>query len=119
MTNEQHSSHEDVLSASVLRDGQLIKSVGGIRLDNGRSESLGAAFGEAFGTASSLTRGAKLKLEISGGADGLTASTESPPPFSGSSTAPVGSGGYTLTLGTAVPGPPATLPRPRGSSSVG
>ena len=55
---------KDVLSASVLRDGTLIKSVGGIRLNNGESHSLKLSWSEAFGSASTLQPGTVLKVEL-------------------------------------------------------
>jgi hypothetical protein len=55
---------KDVLSASVLRDGTLIRSEGGIRLDSGESHSLTLGWSEAFGSASTLTSGTVLKVEL-------------------------------------------------------
>jgi hypothetical protein len=55
---------KDVLSASVLRDGTLIKSEGGIRLNNGESHSLKLGWAEAFGSASTLQPGTVLKVEL-------------------------------------------------------
>ena len=55
---------KDVLSASVLRDGTLIKSEGGIKLNNGESKSLKLSWSEAFGSASTLTPGTVLKVEL-------------------------------------------------------
>ena len=55
---------KDVLSASVLRDGTLIKSEGGIKLNNGESKSISLSWSEAFGSASTLTPGTVLKVEL-------------------------------------------------------
>jgi hypothetical protein len=55
---------KDVLSASVLRDGQLIVSEGGIRLNSGESHSLSLSWSEAFGSASNLKSGTVLKVEL-------------------------------------------------------
>ena len=55
---------KDVLSASVLRDGTLIKSEGGIRLNSGESHSLKLGWAEAFGSASMLKPGTVLKVEL-------------------------------------------------------
>jgi hypothetical protein len=55
---------KDVLSASVLRDGTLIKSEGGIKLNSGESKSLSLTWSEAFGSASMLQPGTVLKVEL-------------------------------------------------------
>jgi hypothetical protein len=55
---------KDVLSASVLRDGTLIKSEGGIRLNSGESHSLKLSWAEAFGSAGALQPGTVLKVEL-------------------------------------------------------
>jgi hypothetical protein len=55
---------KDVLSASVLRDGTLIKSEGGIKLNSGESHSLKLSWSEAFGSASTLQPGTVLKVEL-------------------------------------------------------
>jgi hypothetical protein len=55
---------KDVLSASIKRDGELIKSEGGIRLNNGESKSISVSWSEAFGSASTLTPGTVLKVEL-------------------------------------------------------
>ena len=55
---------KDVLSASVLRDGTLIKSEGGIKLNTGESKSISLSWSEAFGSASTLTPGTVLKVEL-------------------------------------------------------
>jgi hypothetical protein len=55
---------KDILSASVKRDSDLIKSEGGIRLNNGESHSLSLSWAEAFGSASNLKPGTVLKVEL-------------------------------------------------------
>jgi hypothetical protein len=55
---------KDVLSASVLRDGTLIRSEGGIRLNNGESHSLSLGWAEAFGSAANIQAGTVLKVEL-------------------------------------------------------
>ena len=55
---------KDVLSASVLRDGTLVKSEGGIKLNSGESHSLKLSWSEAFGSASTLQPGTVLKVEL-------------------------------------------------------
>ena len=55
---------KDVLSASVLRDGALIKSEGGIKLNSGESTSLSLSWFEAFGSAASIKAGTVLKVEL-------------------------------------------------------
>ena len=55
---------KDVLSASVLRDGQLIKSELGIQLNNGESNSLSLSWAEAFGSAANIKPGTVLKVEL-------------------------------------------------------
>jgi hypothetical protein len=55
---------KDILSASVLRDGQLIVSEGGIRLNSGESHSLSLSWSEAFGSAANLKPGTVLKVEL-------------------------------------------------------
>lgn len=55
---------KDILSASVLRDGQLIRSEGGIRLNNGESKTLSLSWSEAFGSAATIQQGTVLKVEL-------------------------------------------------------
>jgi hypothetical protein len=55
---------KDVLSASVLRDGALIKSEGGIKLNSGESHSLSLSWAEAFGSAANIRPGTVLKVEL-------------------------------------------------------
>jgi hypothetical protein len=55
---------KDILSASVLRDGGLIRSEGGIRLNNGESHSLSLTWSEAFGSAANIKSGTVLKVEL-------------------------------------------------------
>jgi hypothetical protein len=55
---------KDVLSASVLRDGTLVKSRAGIQLNSGESQSLSLSWSEAFGSASMLQPGTVLKVEL-------------------------------------------------------
>jgi len=55
---------KDVLSASVLRDGELIHSELGIRLNGGESHSLSLSWAEAFGSAANIKPGAVLKVEL-------------------------------------------------------
>ena len=55
---------KDLLSASVLRDGTLIKSQGNIKLNSGESKSLSLSWSEAFGTAAAIVPGTVLKVEL-------------------------------------------------------
>jgi len=55
---------KDILSASVLRDGNLIRSEGGIRLNNGESKSISLSWADAFGSAANLQPGTVLKVEL-------------------------------------------------------
>ena len=55
---------KDVLSATVKRDNEVIKSEGGIRLNNGDSRSLKLTWAEAFGSAANLQPGTVLKVEL-------------------------------------------------------
>ena len=55
---------KDILSASVLRDGQLIKSESGIRLNSGESTSLSLSWADAFGSAANIQPGTVLKVEL-------------------------------------------------------
>jgi hypothetical protein len=55
---------KDILSASVLRDGQLIHSELGIQLNNGESHSLSLSWAEAFGSAANIKPGTVLKVEL-------------------------------------------------------
>jgi len=55
---------KDVLSASVLRDGALIHSELGIRLNSGESHSLSLSWAEAFGSAANIKPGTVLKVEL-------------------------------------------------------
>jgi hypothetical protein len=55
---------KDILSATVKRDGEVIKSEGGIRLNNGESHSLSLSWAEAFGSAANLQPGTVLKVEL-------------------------------------------------------
>ena len=54
----------DVLSASVLRDGQLIKSESGLRLNSGESTSLSLSWADAVGSAANIQAGTVLKVEL-------------------------------------------------------
>ncbi len=55
---------KDILSASVLRDGQLIKSESGLRLNSGESTSLSLSWADAFGSAANIQAGTVLKVEL-------------------------------------------------------
>ncbi len=76
---------KDVLSASVLRDGTLIRSEGAIRLNNGESRTLSFSWSEMFGSAANIRPGCVIKVEVYVGADSYEVGHGFSAPFSGSS----------------------------------
>ena len=76
---------KDILSASVLRDGNLIRSEGGIRLNNGESHSLSLSWADAFGSAANIKPGTVLKVELYVTANNWEVGHGFMSPFSGSS----------------------------------
>ena len=90
---------KDILSASVLRDGELIKSEGGIRLNNGESHSLSLSWSEAFGSAANLRPGTVLKVELYVTKNNWEVGHGFMSPFNGSSpTLTPGDGRYKITV---------------------
>jgi hypothetical protein len=55
---------KDVLTASVLRDGEMIHSEGTFHLNSGESTSLSLSWAEAFGSAANIRPGTVLKVEL-------------------------------------------------------
>jgi hypothetical protein len=89
---------KDVLSASVLRNGALVKSVANINLDNGESETVNLAWSDAIGSAGALTPGTAISVVLSVGEKRLEATATIPLPFSGSRDLAPGSGKYAVKL---------------------
>ena len=90
---------KDILSASVLRDGELIKSEGGIRLNNGESRTLSLSWSEAFGSAANLRPGTVLKVELYVTKNNWEVGHGFMSPFNGSSpTLTPGDGRYKITV---------------------
>ena len=90
---------KDILSASVLRDGQLIHSEAGIRLNNGESHSLSLSWSEAFGSAADLKPGTVLKVELYVTENSWEVGHGFMSPFSGSSPQLTpGDGRYTVSV---------------------
>ena len=90
---------KDILSASVLRDGELIKSEGGIRLNNGESHTLSLSWSEAFGSAANLRPGTVLKVELYVTKNSWEVGHGFMSPFNGSSpTLTPGDGRYKITV---------------------
>jgi hypothetical protein len=90
---------KDIVSASVLRNGALVKTVGNINLDDGGSETVNVGWGDAIGSAAGLTPGMAIAIRLNVGAKSVEASATFPFPFSGSKELAPGSGKYGVTLG--------------------
>ncbi len=63
----------DVLSASVKRNGALVKTEGGIRLNNGESHTVNASWADVVGSAAGLTPGMAITVELYVGGDSAQA----------------------------------------------
>ncbi len=89
---------KDIVSASVLRNGALVKAVGNINLNNGDSETINVGWGDLVGSAAGLTPGTAITVQLNVGAESLEAAATLPLPFSGSKELAPGSGKYGVTL---------------------
>ena len=89
---------DDVLSASVFRDGSLVKTHGGIRLNNNKDHPMRLGFAEVFGSASALTHSTSIKVELSVGAEGLPAEGAVKFPFKDALHMEPGDGKYDVTF---------------------
>ncbi len=76
---------DDVLSASVLRDGALVKSEGGIKMNNGNDHTVSVGWAEAFGSAANIKGGMVLKVELYVTAESFEVGHGFMPPFKGTS----------------------------------
>jgi hypothetical protein len=88
----------DLMSASVLRNGALVKSVGNIQLKSGESEELHLSWSEAMGSAAALTPGTAMTVVLNVGADRLESAGNIAFPFKGSATLTPGTGKYLVSL---------------------
>jgi hypothetical protein len=89
---------KDVLSASVLCSGRLVKSVGGIRLNNGEKETINVAWADAFGSAAALTPGTAISVVLDVGAERKEDVADIPFPFDGTRELKPGTGKYSFSL---------------------
>ena len=55
---------KDVLSATVRRDSEIVRTETGINLNNGESRSLSLSWSEMFGSAAAIKPGTVLKVEL-------------------------------------------------------
>ena len=76
---------DDVLSASVLRDGALVKSEGGIKMNNGNDHTVSVGWAEVFGSAANIKGGMVLKVELYVTAESFEVGHGFMPPFKGTS----------------------------------
>ena len=88
---------KDVLSAGVKRNGALVKSESGIRLNNGESHTVKVGWSEAIGSAAGLTPGTAITVELFVGQLDVKIVTVPYPFKSGGEVAP-GTGKYKVTL---------------------
>jgi len=88
----------DVLSASVKRNGALVKSEGGIRLNNGESHTINVSWSDMIGSAGGLTPGMAITVELYVGGDSAQATASFAFPFKGSQSVKPASGDYGITL---------------------
>jgi hypothetical protein len=89
----------DVLSASVKRNGALVKSEGGIRLNNGENHTLNVSWSDMIGSAAGLTPGMAITVELYVGGESAEATATFAFPFKGSQQLKPASGSYGVTLG--------------------
>ncbi len=89
----------DVLSASIKRNGALVKTEGGIRLNNGESHTVNVAWADAIGSAAGLTPGMAITVELYVGGESALATATFAFPFSGSQKLKPATGDYGVTLG--------------------
>lgn len=89
----------DVLSASVKRNGALVKSEAGIRLNNGESKTINVSWSDMIGSAGGLTPGMAITVELYVGGDSAQATASFAFPFKGSQPLKPASGDYGVTLG--------------------
>jgi hypothetical protein len=88
----------DVLSASIKRGGALVKSEGGIRLNNGESKSISVSWADMVGSAAGLNAAMSVTVELYVGGDSAQASATFPFPFKGSQQLKPATGDYGVTL---------------------
>jgi hypothetical protein len=89
--------HADAVSATVRRNGAIVKSEAGLKLNNGESASVQVAWADAFGSAAGLTPGMAIGVDLHIGTD-VDASTTLPFPYNGSRQLTPGGGKYTVKL---------------------
>jgi hypothetical protein len=89
---------KDRISASVKRNGALVKTEANIELNNGEDSVVKVGWADAIGSAAGLTAGTAIGIELAIGSDGLTAIATLPFPFNGSRSLTPGSGKYSVTL---------------------
>jgi hypothetical protein len=90
---------KDQVIANVKRNGALVKTEAGIKLNNGEDFVVKVGWADAFGAAAGLTAGTAISVELHIGSDGLEAIATLPLPFNDSRALTPGSGKYTVTLG--------------------
>jgi hypothetical protein len=88
----------DVLSASIKRNGALVKTEGGIRLNNGESHTVNASWADVVGSAAGLTPGMAVTVELYVGGESAQATATFAFPFSGSQQLKPATGDYGVTL---------------------
>jgi hypothetical protein len=88
----------DVLSASFKKNGALVKSEGGIRLNNGESHTISASWSDVVGGAGGLTPGMAISVELYVGGESAMATDTFAFPFSGSKVLKPATGEYGVTL---------------------
>jgi hypothetical protein len=89
---------KDRISASVKRNGALVKTEANIELNNGEDYVVKVGWADAMGSAAGLTAGTAIGIELAIGSDGLTAIATLPFPFNGSRSLTPGSGKYSVAL---------------------
>ncbi len=90
---------DDAVSLSVLRDGALIRSEGGLSMNNGDSHTMKLGWAEAFGSAAAIKGGTVLKVEAYVTGNRWEIGHGFMPPFRGSSpTLTPGDGKYSLSV---------------------
>lgn len=88
---------KDTLSATVKRNGALVKTEAGLNLNNGESATVKVAWSEAFGSAAGLTPGTAITVELYVGELDVKIVTVPFPFKSGGEVAP-GTGKYKVSL---------------------
>jgi hypothetical protein len=75
----------DAVSLQVLRDGTLIRTEGGLSMNNGDTHTMSLGWGEAFGSAANIKGGMVLKVEAFVTGNNWEIGHGFMPPFKGSS----------------------------------